>query len=162
MILSRRQFIRTGLAGSLLLSLSGWLNAAGARRLSIAEREMLGALCNAMLEGMLPTDPTLRRRLVALTVDGVAIEVAGLSLAAQKEVGELFGLLVLTPARLLLAGVAEDVGRDATTRAGADDDHIEFQGLAPGKRRCVDVLPAGSQPVLDRIEHQKYPCGGPG
>jgi hypothetical protein len=52
MILSRRQFIQTGLAGSLLLSLSGWLNAAGARRLSVAEREMLGALCNAMLEGM--------------------------------------------------------------------------------------------------------------
>ena len=107
MILSRRQFIRTGLAGSLLLSLSGWLNAAGARRLSIAEREMLGALCNAMLEGMLPTDPVQGHRLVALTVDGVAIEVAGLSLAAQKEVGELFGLLVLTPARLLLAGVGQ-------------------------------------------------------
>jgi hypothetical protein len=29
MILSRRQFIQTGLAGSLLLSFSGWLNAAG-------------------------------------------------------------------------------------------------------------------------------------
>lgn len=107
MILSRRQFIKTGLAGACLLSLAGWLNAAGARRLSDAEREMLGALCNAMLEGALPRDAAQRRQLVALTVDGIAVEVAGLSLAAQKEVGELFGLLVLAPARRMLAGVGK-------------------------------------------------------
>jgi hypothetical protein len=44
---------------------------------------------------------------VALTVDGIATAVAGLSLASQKELGELFGLLVLAPARLLLAGVGK-------------------------------------------------------
>ena len=32
MIVSRRQFIRTGVAGGLLLAFSGWLNAAGGRR----------------------------------------------------------------------------------------------------------------------------------
>ncbi|HRF11660.1 MAG: hypothetical protein ABTS16_14665 [Candidatus Accumulibacter phosphatis] len=107
MIPSRRQFIKTGIAGSLLLSFCGWLNAAGARRLSNSEREMLGALCNAMLEGALPRDHEQRRQQVALTVDGIAVEVAGLPLAAQKEIGELFGLLVLAPARFMLAGVGK-------------------------------------------------------
>ncbi|HRF72022.1 MAG TPA: hypothetical protein PL117_04550 [Accumulibacter sp.] len=103
----RRQFIRTGLAGSVLLSFAGWLNAAGARRLSAAEREMLGAVVNAMLAGVLPSQDPERRRLVALTVDGVATAVAGLSAATQKELGELFGLLVIAPARLVLAGVGK-------------------------------------------------------
>ncbi|MEF8718345.1 MAG: hypothetical protein V5B44_11695 [Candidatus Accumulibacter necessarius] len=107
MILSRRQFIQTGLAGSLVLSFAGWLNAAGARRLSAAEREMLAALCSALLDGALPKDAEQRRQLVALTVDGIATAVDGLSLATQKELGELFGLLVLAPARLLLAGVGK-------------------------------------------------------
>jgi hypothetical protein len=62
MILSRRQFIQTGLAGSLVLSFAGWLNAAGARRLSAAEREMLAALCSALLDGALPKDAEQRRQ----------------------------------------------------------------------------------------------------
>ena len=107
MMPSRRQFIRTGLGGSLLLTFAGWLNAAGARPLTTAEREMLGAVSNAMLDGALPAAGEPRRRLVALTVDGIATAVAGLSLASQKELGELFGLLVLAPARLLLAGVGK-------------------------------------------------------
>ncbi|HNC52142.1 MAG TPA: twin-arginine translocation signal domain-containing protein [Accumulibacter sp.] len=107
MIVSRRQFLKTGLAGSVLLALSGWLNAAGARSLSDGEREMLAALANAILEGALPPEGERRHRLLALTVDGIASAVAGLSLAAQKEVGELFGLLVLAPGRLMLAGVGK-------------------------------------------------------
>ena len=105
MKVSRREFIKTGVAGSLLLSLSGWLNAAGRRPLSDAEREMLAALCNALLDGALPEERTQRQRLLALTVDGIAAAVAGLSLPTQKEIGELFSLLVLAPTRLLLAGV---------------------------------------------------------
>lgn len=103
----RRQFIHTGLAGSLLLSFSGWLNAAGARRFSAAEREMLGAVVDAMLDGVLPAQSTQRRPLVAQTVDGIATAVAGLSAASQTEIGELFGLLAIAPARMLLAGVGK-------------------------------------------------------
>ena len=107
MIAARRQFLKTGLAGSLLLGCAGWLNAAGARPLSDAEREMLGALTNALLDGALPTDLAARRRLIAVTIDGIAAEIAGLSLASQKEIGELFGLLVLAPGRRFLAGVGK-------------------------------------------------------
>ena len=107
MIPGRRQFLRSSLAGSLLLSFSGWLNAAGARPPSVAEREMLGAVVNALLDGALPLDAEQRRQRVMLTVDGIVTGVAGLSLATQKEIGELFGLLVLAPGRLILAGVGK-------------------------------------------------------
>lgn len=103
---SRRQFIRAGLAGSLLLSFSGWLNAAGARALTDSERALLGAVGHAMLDGVLPSDAGQRQRLLQQTVDGIAVEVAGLSLATQRELGQLFGLLVSTPGRMALAGVS--------------------------------------------------------
>lgn len=105
-ILSRRQFLHAGLACSALLACSGWLNAAGARRLSVAEREMLAAVAGVLLDGALPKAGEARQQLIERTVDGIAQAVAGLSLATQKEIGELFGLLVLAPARLFIAGVS--------------------------------------------------------
>lgn len=102
---ARRHFIRTGIGGSLLLALSGWLNAAGARPLSGAEREMLFAVSAAFLDGSLPTEGEARRKALHRTVEGIAKAVSGLSAATQKEVGELFGLLTLLPGRLLIAGL---------------------------------------------------------
>lgn len=106
MTFSRRTFIKTGLAGGTLLACAGWLNAAGPRVLKPDEREMLAAIASVLLAGALPVDAAARQQAVARTVDGIATAVAGLSAATQKEVGELFGLLVLAPARYLLAGVA--------------------------------------------------------
>lgn len=60
-----------------------------------------------MLDGALPASPALRRPLLAQTVDGVATAVAGLSPGSQKEIGELFGLLLIAPARMVLAGVGK-------------------------------------------------------
>lgn len=106
-ILSRRQFLQTGVAGGVLLAFSGWLNAAGARRLSDAERDMLAAVAGVLLAGALPQEGGARQQLIARTVDGIARAVSGLSLATQKEIGELFGLLVLAPTRLVIAGVGQ-------------------------------------------------------
>ena len=106
MILNRRQFIQSGLAGSLLLSFSGWLNAGGSHRLSTVERDMLAAVAAAFLEGALPKDGAVRQKLLIRTVDGIALAVSGLSMATQKEVSELFSLLTLAPGRMLIAGVA--------------------------------------------------------
>jgi hypothetical protein len=65
MIPSRRQFIQTGLAGSLLLSVSRLAQRRRRAPLSDAEREMLGALTNALLDGALPARPCRpQRRLV--------------------------------------------------------------------------------------------------
>ncbi len=103
---SRRQFLAAGTAGSLLLAVSGWLNAAGARRFSGEERDMLAAIVPAILEGTFPDDPAQRRARIQRVVDGLEQTVAGLSLATQKEIGELFGLLVVAPGRWLIAGVS--------------------------------------------------------
>lgn len=105
MMLNRRQLIQTGLAGSLFLGFSGWINAAGGRSLSTAERAMLASVAAAFLDGALPKEGELRQKLLERTVDGIAKAVAGLSVATQKEIGELFGLLTIAPARLLVAGV---------------------------------------------------------
>ncbi len=101
----RRQFLRTGLAGGLLLAFAGRLNGAGSRPLHAAEREMLSAVSNALLDGTLPPPGDERRRLLAQTVDGIEQAVRGFSLATQQEIGELFGLLVAAPGRRMLAGV---------------------------------------------------------
>lgn len=115
MTFSRRQFIHAGLAGGVLLTVSGWCNqpfAAAPRSLSDGEREMLSAVATVLLAGALPADPVLRQKLVGRTVDGIAAAVSSLSLATQKEIGELFGLLVLAPGRLLIAGLGKS-WRDA-------------------------------------------------
>ncbi len=107
MIAARRQFLRTGLAGGLLLSFCGWLNAAGARPLSAGEREMLAAIAGALLDGALPNEREQRQQLVAQTVDGIGRAVAGLALATQKEISELFALMVLAPGRMVIIGVGK-------------------------------------------------------
>ena len=42
-----------------------------------------------------------------LTFESIARTIAGLSVASQREIGELFGLLVLAPGRMVLAGVGK-------------------------------------------------------
>ena len=109
-LLPRRQFIRAGIAGSALLAFSGWFNqpwAGAPRGLSDGERAMLTAVAAVLLDGALPKEGAARQALLARTVDGIARAVSGLSLATQKEIGELFGLLVLAPGRLLIAGLGK-------------------------------------------------------
>lgn len=118
-IRSRRRFLQAGIAGGALLAFAGWCKrplAAAPRGLSEGEREMLGAIAAVLLDGALPQESEARRMLIARTVDGIARAVAGLSLATQKEIGELFGLLVHAPGRVLLAGV----GRPWREAAAAD------------------------------------------
>lgn len=111
--MKRRTFVQAGLAGSALLTVSGWLNAAGVRagqpafQLSDAEREMLLAIVPVFLQGALPAEASTRQASVLRTVAGVVRAVSGLSLATRKEVGELFGLLALAPGRRWLAGVGK-------------------------------------------------------
>lgn len=97
----RREFLKAGLAGSLLLACAGRVSAAGDE-----EAAMLSAVTVAMLAGMLPGEHGARATALNETVAGVRRAVAGLSRQSQQEVGELFSLLTLAPTRRLLAGVA--------------------------------------------------------
>ncbi len=111
-MITRRQFIKAGLFGGAALALAGVFYSrslkeappdAVSRGLTLPGRAIVAALVPAMLAGALPESGEARRRAVAQTVDGVGVAIAGLSAAAQKELAELFTLLDIAPARILLA-----------------------------------------------------------
>lgn len=98
---TRREFLKTGLAGGLLLNVAGC-----ARPSEDGGRAMvLTALVPVMLTGALPAAGEAREALIVRTVAGVDKAIAGLSLATQREVGELFDLLAFPPTRMLAAGI---------------------------------------------------------
>lgn len=113
-MITRRQFIKAGIVGGAALAAAGLFHSrslkeapAGAvpQGLTLSARAIIGALVPAILAGALPESGEARRQAVARTVDGVGVAIAGLSAAAQKELGELFALLGFAPARVLLAGL---------------------------------------------------------
>lgn len=97
---TRRQFLKAGLGGGLLL------NVAGCTRPSEGggRSRVLTALIPVFLAGALPAGEG-SDRLVARTVEGIDKAISGLSLATQKEIGELFDLLAFAPTRMLVAGI---------------------------------------------------------
>lgn len=111
MAISRRSFIKAGLLGTLTLVAAGGLyrvfkspEPLQAFALDGEGRIALGAICNAMLLGAIP--PTQAG--TDLAVRHVQEAIAGLPLATQKEIQDLFGLLTLGPTRRFLAGLPDD------------------------------------------------------
>lgn len=108
---TRRAFLKFGVGGALALAAGGALyrglqHGAPARfSLDTAGRDLLTAVVPALLGPALPTAPAPRQRAIEATVERVQAAIAGLPLAAQGELQDLFGLLALAPARHLLAGL---------------------------------------------------------
>ena len=73
--------------------------------LTLENRPVIAAIVPAILAGALPASGEARSKAIKQTVEGVGIAIAGLSAASQKELEELFTLLGIAPARMLLAGV---------------------------------------------------------
>ena len=90
---TRREFLKTGVAGALLLNVAGCTRPAQGDGRTV----VLTALIPVFLDGALPPGGATRPELITGTVAGVDRAIAGLSLATQKEVGELFDLLSFTP-----------------------------------------------------------------
>ena len=98
---TRREFLKTGLAGGLLLNI-----AACARPSENDGRSrVLSALIPVMLAGALSPRPEDAARQINRTLSGVETAINGLSLATQKEIGELFDLLAFPLTRMLAAGL---------------------------------------------------------
>lgn len=97
---SRRQFLQTGLLGSLLLGAAG----CSASAAEAGRRAVLTALVPAFV-ATLPSGPEQRASAVARTVSGVEKAIAGLAPTTQAEIGQLFALLAFPPTRVLVAGV---------------------------------------------------------
>ncbi len=108
---SRRTFLKVGLIGAIALAAAGGLYRATSAStppdkfsLDGKAKSALGAIIGVMLKDMIPA--------TAQATDAATIRVqaaiAGLPLVTQKEIQDLFGLLILGPTRRFLAGVPDD------------------------------------------------------
>jgi hypothetical protein len=117
-MLSRRQFIKTGVIGGVVLvavrvaygPFSADPSVAEDRDYSYAilrakERTVLAAIAPVMLDGALPEESAARQRAIIEVVRGVDTAIRGLPPAVQSEVRDLFALLVFPVTRRVLAGV---------------------------------------------------------
>jgi hypothetical protein len=91
-----------------------------------------------------------------VTVDGIAVEIAGLSLASQKEIGELFGLLVLAPARFL-AGVSKP-WREASVAEVSE--FLQVLAIEP-PQPAAERLRGAARPHLRRLVRASRTPGRP-
>ena len=98
---TRREFLKTGVGGALLLNIAACTSPPAEDRRAV----VLAALIPVFLEGALPAGGEARSELITRTIAGVDKAISGLSLATQKEIGELFDLLSFAPTRIFAAGI---------------------------------------------------------
>ncbi|MCX7161520.1 MAG: hypothetical protein WCI19_10905 [Betaproteobacteria bacterium] len=150
---TRRQFIKTGIGGGLLLTAAALLHKpldrigkqalVAANPLDPSLRSVVRAIAPVILLGAFPaTDPARAAALERIT-RGVALAVAALGASAQKEVAELFALLAFAPTRILVAGVSAD-----WDQAGVAD--IETF-LRRWQDSPMDLLKTGYQALHDLV-----------
>jgi len=116
---SRRKFIFVGIAGALAAGAAvvlPQLRASGAAPNGgalVSEHEaMLRAVMAAFLGTALPMDTKVREAEFARVTKAIGALVDNLPPTTRKEIGELFGLLDLKPARALLGFSGDWVGAD--------------------------------------------------
>ena len=140
----RRTFLTLGVAGAAALAAAGWWAARGRRPLG--ERALdddatriLAAIVPAMLAGALPPAGWERGAAIDQTVADVDRAVGGLPPAARRELGQLFSLLAIVPARRAFAGVASpwDAASEAEVGAFLDAWRDSAWSL---KRSAYDAL----------------------
>ncbi len=102
---TRRELLKTGAAGAVFLTLADCARHAAGISLDAAQREVVGKIAAAMLEGALPPNEPERALALATAVDGFGVAVAGLPPEVQGEVRQLFSLLTFAPTRRFVAGL---------------------------------------------------------
>jgi hypothetical protein len=122
-VTSRRQFLRTGLLGTLLLATLRAVPAQAQRALSrtplsAEQRAVLTAVAPVLLAGALP-EGEQRADAVRAVVDGVEQAIAGLPPHLQAELDQLFTLLTFAPTRWLVVGVSSPWPRASAAEVGA-------------------------------------------
>lgn len=108
---SRRSFLKAGLLGTLVLVAAGSLYRSQQRGQPAAGFILDGA-ARAVLVAVIPIVLKDAIEPTAAGIDNAMLRVrdaiAGLPLATQEEVQDLFGLLTLAPSRRFLAGIPND------------------------------------------------------
>ena len=105
--MKRRTLLKTGVGAAILLTgggVAGWLAGRDPRA---DRRDVLAGVVPGMLGAALSSLGAGRDAALEQCIDAVEIAIAGLSPGAQEELAQLFTLLSIAPARLLLAGTAD-------------------------------------------------------
>jgi hypothetical protein len=108
-MLTRRQFLKVGASGAVVLAMARVGHAQALRPgdagLDATAREVLAAVVPVLLDGALPAEEAARTQSVNATIVRIDRSVAELPPHLQAEVGDLFALLGFAPSRWLIAGV---------------------------------------------------------
>lgn len=111
-MLTRRQFLKVGIASGAVLAGAGWLHlrrgsapAKGLQWLDERGRAIVAALAPVVLDGALPGPQAARAQALEEVVAAFDRAVAGLSPAVQEEIRQLLALLGIAAGRFIVAGV---------------------------------------------------------
>jgi hypothetical protein len=102
---TRRELLKTGAAGVVLLTLADCAQRVSRTPLDASQRAIVEKIGAVMLDGAVPTNEPARSKALATAVDGFGTAVAGLPPAVQGEVRQLFSLLSFPVTRRLIAGL---------------------------------------------------------
>ena len=151
---TRRQLLKVGIAGGLVLAGARWLDrpqavaAPSYRFLDERSASATAALVPVVLDGALPRDAAARKQAIDETVEAFDRAVAGLSPAVQKEVGELFSILRFPPTRLMLTGLWSPLEESSA------QEIADF--LARWRRSRFDIQRAGYQAMTQLLQAAWY------
>ena len=110
-LLTRRQFIKVGIAGAALFAAARYLDrplaapADAYRVLDENSAKIVRALIPVVLAGSLPGEEIARVRAISETLAAFDRAVSGLAPAVQEELLQLFSFLNFAPSRVAFAGV---------------------------------------------------------
>ena len=110
-MLNRRQFIKVGLAGAVILAAARFLDrplaapAPQRRFLDEDSARIVAALVPVVLAGSLPEEAAARARITRDTVEAFDRAISGLAPSVQEEIAQLFSFLGFAPTRLAFAGL---------------------------------------------------------
>jgi len=152
-MITRRTFIKTGIAGATLLALAAAfqrpLDRAGKQALVAGNpldaslATVVRAVAPVILQGAFPAGEPQRALARERIARDVATAVSALGAGAQQEVAELFALLAFAPTRIAVAGVAT-----AWDQAGASEIEAFLRSWQHSR---VDLLKSGYQALHDLV-----------
>lgn len=154
-MLTRRQFLKVGIASGFVLAGAGWIAlrrgrapAPGQTWLDASSATIVTALVPVVLHDAIPADGPPRQAAIHDVVSAFDRAVAGLSPAVQEEVAQLFSLLGLAAGRFVVAGVRSG-WREATV-----DEVAGF--LRRWRTSRLQILRAGYQALAQLIVASWY------
>lgn len=108
--MQRRTLLKLGIGAAAVLAVAGGgvaLLQPGLRggRMSVAAREVMRAVADAVLDGVLPTDPTSRQQALQSHLERLDVAIGAFPAATRGEISQLLALLASAPGRVALAGL---------------------------------------------------------